>query len=129
VAPRTTTQQDETFSIGLGIGVGKAVGAVASRAFGFGAGLFGRTASTAAVEAGTDVLAGKVLTGFSEAEAQMIQKSLSALEAAGYNTGKLETFIRITDARATGLCRNVAWGRGRVRGQRLPIAGNAESYN
>ncbi len=89
-----------SFSIGLGFFGGKAVSAGLSKAFGWVAGLFGRAGTTAATTTATDVLVGRALTGFSEAQQAMIQRSLTALEAAGYNTGRLQSLIRISDAPA-----------------------------
>jgi hypothetical protein len=86
----------DSFDIGLGIVAGKATEAVLSRAFGWVAALFGRTAATAA----TAAVSKTALTGFSAVEEAMIQKALSALEAAGYNTGRLKSLIRIADAPA-----------------------------
>jgi RHS repeat-associated protein len=82
--------QDESASIGVGIVAGgivsKAIGGVA----GWVAGLFTKTAA----ETGTTVASRIILTGFSNAEKAMIQKSLTALEAAGYNTGRLKELIK-----------------------------------
>ncbi len=82
--------QDESASIGVGIVAGgivsKAIGGVA----GWVAGLFTKTAA----ETGTTVASRIILTGFSNAEKAMIQKSLTALEVAGYNTGRLKELIK-----------------------------------
>jgi RHS repeat-associated protein len=90
----------ESFSIGLGFLGGKAASAALSKAFGWLAGLFGRAGTTAAATTTSELLVGKVLAGFSAAQEAMIQRSLAALEAAGYNTGRLQTLIRIVDAPA-----------------------------
>jgi RHS repeat-associated protein len=61
---------------------------------GLGASLARGIASRISAALAARALAGKVLTGFSESEIAMIQRSLSALEAAGYDTGQLTELVK-----------------------------------
>jgi RHS repeat-associated protein len=77
--PAIQSRPDELL---IGMSLFRGIGGVASGIFGgIRAGLAAR------------ILAGRVLTGFTEGQTAMIQRSLSALEAAGYNTGKLRALI------------------------------------
>jgi hypothetical protein len=81
-------------SIGIGIVGGKMAEPLLARVFGWVAGLFGRTAATTAASTASGLMAGKVLTGFSAEEVQMVERALQALEAAGYNTGRLTELVK-----------------------------------